>query len=211
MDGVSKGLLLSARHCHFETGERRPNDTFLTDEEYGRALDTLVKGCADVLITYGNKILLGRRNVEPAKDAPWFIGGRIKVGDTVSMAARKNMLRETKLDIDEDRFEFVCTSTQVWGRRKQAPCENGTADVIVVSTVEINDEEKGRIEMLNTEYDGYFWKTAEEILAGGEYHMALKVGVRAMNFNAKQNLLVEAIHSNGSDEEIASLARNLYA
>lgn len=31
-------------------GSYRRNKTFLGDEEYGRALDALVKGCADVLM-----------------------------------------------------------------------------------------------------------------------------------------------------------------
>jgi hypothetical protein len=36
---------------HFETGIYSGNSTFLADEEYGRALDTFVKGCVDVLLT----------------------------------------------------------------------------------------------------------------------------------------------------------------
>ena len=36
---------------HFVTGEYTRNKTFLNDEEYGRALDCFVKGCADLLLT----------------------------------------------------------------------------------------------------------------------------------------------------------------
>ena len=36
---------------HFVTGEYTRNKTFLGDDEYGRALDCFVKGCADRLTT----------------------------------------------------------------------------------------------------------------------------------------------------------------
>ena len=59
--------------------------------------------------------------MEPAANGPWFIGGRIKVGDSVFEAVRINVKRECKIDIEETRFEVVHTSTHVWAKRKQAP------------------------------------------------------------------------------------------
>ena len=38
---------------HFVTGDFQPQKVFLPDKEYGLALDALVKGCADVLLTRG--------------------------------------------------------------------------------------------------------------------------------------------------------------
>ena len=38
---------------HFVTGDFTPQKVFLPDKEYGLALDALVKGCADVLLTRG--------------------------------------------------------------------------------------------------------------------------------------------------------------
>jgi hypothetical protein len=59
----------------------------MPDEEYGRALDCIVKACCDVIVTVVDeqhvvgspmqeKIFLGRRQVEPQPDW-WFIGGRM--------------------------------------------------------------------------------------------------------------------------------------
>ena len=59
----------------------------IPDDEYGRALDCLVKACCDVIVTVADepfeaqsplqeKIFLGRRQVEPQPDW-WFIGGRM--------------------------------------------------------------------------------------------------------------------------------------
>ena len=75
---------------HFVTGDFTPQKVFLPDREYGLALDALVKGCADVLLTRGEgaslRILLGKRKVEPQPDW-WFLGGRMKAGDTIEEAA----------------------------------------------------------------------------------------------------------------------------
>jgi hypothetical protein len=58
----------------------------IPDEEYGRALDCIVKACCDVIVTVADDderaqsepmqehIFLGRRQVEPQPDW-WFIGG----------------------------------------------------------------------------------------------------------------------------------------
>ena len=55
--------------------------------------------------------------MEPAANKPWFIGGRIgKVSDSVFEAARINVKRECKIDIEETRVEVVHTSTHVWAK-----------------------------------------------------------------------------------------------
>ena len=58
---------------HFVTGDFKPQNLFLGDEEYGRALDCLVKGCADFFILDQDesedcRVLLGKRIVEPQPD-----------------------------------------------------------------------------------------------------------------------------------------------
>ena len=68
------GVLALEGCMHFSTGDRTgdgagalwaPNGTFLEDGEYSRALDSIVKGCADILLrdaTTG-RVLLGKRKV----------------------------------------------------------------------------------------------------------------------------------------------------
>ena len=138
---------------HYVTGTYTRNSTFLNDEEYSRALDCFVKGCADIFLTdsKGNA-MLGKRKVEPQPDW-WFLGGRMKAGDTIEEAAARNCKRETKLDIDPSRWSFVCAQTMLWQFRKQEPCGNGTADINVIMTAEITDEEKASMVMCNEEYE----------------------------------------------------------
>ena len=74
----------------------------------GRALDTLVKACSDVLVTTNNgtKVFLGKRKVEPQPDW-WYIGGRVRPGDTPESGAARNVKRELGLNLPPSRCERI--------------------------------------------------------------------------------------------------------
>lgn len=67
-----RGKMFNATHPHFVTGNFTPQNVFLGDQEYGLALDCLVKACTDLLILDSDdsdcKVLLGKRIVEPQPD-----------------------------------------------------------------------------------------------------------------------------------------------
>jgi 8-oxo-dGTP pyrophosphatase MutT (NUDIX family) len=88
---------------HFVTGPFSPQNIFLSDEEYGRALDAIVKGCSDafILSAKGTHVLLGKRKIHPQADW-WFIGGRIRPGETPQAAIKRNMKRELGLEVRLD-------------------------------------------------------------------------------------------------------------
>ncbi len=129
---------------HFVTGDFQPQKVFLPDKEYGLALDALVKGCADVLLTRGEgaslRILLGKRKVEPQPDW-WFVGGRTRPGDTPAEGAARNVKRELGLAIETRRFVHVNTYSFVWNYRQQAPTTNGTADASTVFELPLTQAE----------------------------------------------------------------------
>ena len=129
---------------HFVTGDFQPQKVFLPDREYGLALDALVKGCADVLLTRGEgaslRILLGKRKVEPQPDW-WFVGGRTRPGDTPAEGAARNVKRELGLAIETRRFVHVNTYSFVWNYRQQAPSSNGTADASTVFELPLTQAE----------------------------------------------------------------------
>ena len=55
----------------FVTGDFTPHHKFLPDDEYGRALDCLVKGCSDLLLTDARGlVLLGERRVQARRAPP---------------------------------------------------------------------------------------------------------------------------------------------
>ncbi|KAH8058079.1 hypothetical protein JL720_14121 [Aureococcus anophagefferens] len=153
---------------HFITGDFEKRTVFLPDKEYGLALDALVKGCADVLITSGAgpslRILLGKRRVEPQPDW-WFVGGRTRPGDTPAEGAARNR---------RGTYSFV------WRLRAQAPATNGTADVSTVFELHLADDEAADLSPARfdaEEYADAAWTRPDAVLAG-DYHPALQQAVR---------------------------------
>ncbi|KAH8068168.1 hypothetical protein JL720_12259 [Aureococcus anophagefferens] len=163
---------------HFITGDFEKRTVFLPDKEYGLALDALVKGCADVLITSGAgpslRILLGKRRVEPQPDW-WFVGGRTRPGDTPAEGAARNVKRE------------LGSTRPLRGRRdlqlRLAPPRAGARD----------ERHRGRLHGLRApprrrrgggpvagadaeEYADAAW--APDAVLAGDYHPALQQAVR---------------------------------
>lgn len=174
--------------AHFETGAYRPNKTFLEDAEYARALDCFVKGCADVLIQDEStgQVLIGRRAYHPQPDW-WYIGGRMQAGFTPEQQARRNVRRETGLDLPPDRFSPLCVMSMLWQWRRQAPADNGTADVAVVCLCRVKAEERARVKLDAQEYRGSMWLAPAELAGGEGYHPCLR--------RAAQHILVRQRHA----------------
>uniref|UniRef100_A0A6U2GQK2 Nudix hydrolase domain-containing protein n=1 Tax=Pseudictyota dubia TaxID=2749911 RepID=A0A6U2GQK2_9STRA len=195
----------------FVTGPFTPRRVFLPDREYGLALDALVKGCSDVLLVSasGERVLLGRRRVEPQPDW-WFVGGRSRPGDTTSAAAARNVKRELGLDFPEDRFEVVANYSMVWSYREQAPTDNGTADLSTVHALHLTDEEeKAGVPALDPkEYHESRWWGVEEIIGGGDrFHPCLVNAVKALKAKSAYRKL-ERLASDVGDSDAEDIAKH---
>jgi ADP-ribose pyrophosphatase YjhB (NUDIX family) len=202
------------RHHHYETGTYVRTKTFLPDEEYGRALDTLVKGCVDVLLRNARgQVLLGLRAHEPAKGDWWYIGGRMRCGETIRETARRHVTRDIGIDVDEGRFSFVTSSTMNWEFRVQPPASNGTCDVNVVMTATLTEDEVKRMKKCDLEYvEQRFWEL-EEVLegAGKGFPMPIVNSTRRLLFCEAEDELFAAVRQGKSDAEVAALARAAFA
>ena len=86
--------------------------------------------------------------------------------------------------------------------------ESGTCDINVVLTVELSDDEAGRVVLDENEYSGSKWIGFDELFSG-DYHPALKVSARALLARSKLRELQGAIEKGSGDAEIAKLAREL--
>ena len=69
-------------------------------ELYSKIHELLPIACVDLLIVDDGKILLVKRNREPAKDQYWFPGGRMLRNETFAGAAKRLALGETGLHIN---------------------------------------------------------------------------------------------------------------
>lgn len=136
---------------HYVTGAfpSRP-PVRLNDEEYGRALDALVKACVDVVIVHREtkKVLLGNRRVHP-QPGLWFIGGRMVPGESPEATAARHVFHDTRLSIPASDFTFVTVASYLWAMRHQPPAENGTADIALTYFCFIDAEQAAKIECGN--------------------------------------------------------------
>ena len=182
--------------------------SFLPDDQYGIALDNLVKGCTDILLLNppGTHIFTGRRCVQPQPDW-WFMGGRIFPGETPIQSCQRLLRRELGLDIASERFVTVCAQAFAFGMREQEPKDHGTTDTQFCYMVRlVSEEEVQKVVLDENEYSESEWKLPSEIIEGN-YHPALKYAVGNM---LAGNVLVEMekrVEEGGGDEEVAALAR----
>ena len=99
----------------------KTNRRFLTDEEYGVALDNLVITCVDIVLTRVGEILVGLRTNEPWKDGWMLIGGRMDAGESFGDTAKRHVKKNTGLILDSDRFKYIRTDSYLWSSRQQSP------------------------------------------------------------------------------------------
>merc|ERR1711865_455365 len=187
----------------FITGDFTPQKIFLPDREYGLALDALVKACSDILVLSadGERVLLGKRKVEPQPDW-WFIGGRAKPGDTTRAAASRNVKRELGLDLAATRYSVIATYSYVWQFRQQAPAGNGTADIGTVHRLQLTSEEEQAVVLDEKEYSDSAFVAFADVLAN-DYHPCLKQAVRDLLKQRALDALCGAVEAASGDSDVA--------
>lgn len=203
---------------HFETGTHPKKPKFLNDAEYASALDTLCKGCTDLLLTDdAGRVLLGKRIVQPQPDWWYGCGGRMKPGETPYESACRLLRRELNLDLTPGeakhvaaggRFQGVNCYSYAWQFRQQEPKEGGTADLSIVMTLRITEEEKKRLKFDNKEYERHEWLDPSEVIADCAKHVALRTSVNDLISLTKWNELVRGVGEDDSrDAEIGRAFR----
>jgi len=206
--------MFKQEHPHFVTGNFKPQGIYLGDDEYGRALDCLVKACTDLLLLDSDephcKLLLGKRIVEPQPDW-WYVGGRMKPGERPEQSIARLVKRELHLDIDTARFRPLGCHSYSWARRQQPPMDNGTCDISVVLTLVLLPGEADRIHMDKKEYAEFRWFSLSEIIAGEGFHPALKESARDILARHTWQKLVREVQSGDSSGSIAETAKQLVA
>jgi len=126
----------------------------LEEEEYARAIQSLVIVCTDIGIIdpESKTIYLARRALRAARGWWWFIGGRSRIGETEYQSAQRCFKRETGLLIAEERFNFVCMNRYFFKDRQQEPREVGCDSLSYALSLHLTDEERTRIVLDPHEY-----------------------------------------------------------
>jgi ADP-ribose pyrophosphatase YjhB (NUDIX family) len=195
------------------TGKFTSHRKFLADREYGEALDSIVKGCTDLLVTSadGNAVMLGRRNVHPQPDW-WFVGGRMMPGDTPASSCHRILKRELGLEVPSERIRFVCAASLAWDMRVQAPADHGTCDVQLVLSTQLTADEAKRVRLDAQEYASSAWLPIASVADDAQYHPALRHACQELLIRRVEDRLAQAAcapPSADADAKLAAIAREL--
>ncbi|MFH0932654.1 MAG: NUDIX hydrolase [bacterium] len=91
----------------------------------------------------GLKILLGRRSQEPK--VWWTIGRTIRPGEAPSDTVHRTLKEEFELEWSrekiEERMQFICINSNVFSVRDQPPEENGRHCLVVVFSLETEEQD----------------------------------------------------------------------
>ena len=100
--------------------------------------------------------MIAKRIWEPYPDW-WVLGGRMRKGERIEQALRRNVRRELHLDISEDRLlNIIGYYNTIWDTRAQEPTMNGAHVFSITTVVQLTNEEKARVQ-LNEEYADAQW------------------------------------------------------
>ena len=99
------------------------------------------------------KILLGKRNNEPAKGKWWFFGGRLHKGETLEEGVKRKALEEIGASVKI--IKQLTTKDTIF---KEGPFGWSTHTVSVTYLVELIDEEIN----LDNQHNNYRWFDKED-------------------------------------------------
>ena len=170
------------RTPHFITGHYTSPHTLLPDPAYALCLDSLTKGCVDLLLTHRSTFLLAQRTQYPQRSWWYAAGGRTRPGESLQSAASRLLTRELGLPLPPHsltpRLATLGHYSYAWEMRAQPPLHHGTADIAVLTSLELTDAERAAVDRGQGEEGGERrWLTAAQVV-GGDFHPAVKRGVR---------------------------------
>ena len=155
-----------------------PQPTHVSDEVYTQILDAIVVACVDIVLVCEGKVLLGKRAWHPQADW-WIIGGRMRPGEELEVAAARHTKRDLGLELTLNRLRYLTTFSAAWRTRRHEPADYGTHTVSIVMTIELTSDEAESIK-LNEEYTEQQWLTSAEILANADFHPAIHQCAQAL-------------------------------
>lgn len=105
---------------------RLPN-RFVTDDAYAQAVQAMTIVCCDTVIidTGAGVFYLTTRRHLPMRGR-WIVGGRKRAGEPPRLGAQRTFQRETGLNLDPGRFEYLRVQTYHWSEREQPPQSCGS-------------------------------------------------------------------------------------
>ena len=123
---------------------------YIPQKDYDFILERVPILCVDLFIRFDGKILLVKRNNQPAKDQFWFPGGRVRKNEKISDAAVRIALAETNLSCAFEKR--VCVEEAIFEKMDTMPCDVHTVTVCCELDTKAVDSLK-----LDRFHTGFIW------------------------------------------------------
>jgi len=129
---------------------------YIPEEEYKIILKKMPILCVDLLIVFGKKFLLLKRNNEPAKGEYWFPGGRLYKMETIKDASIRKAKEEVNLSCN---FKHIVSIEETIFEKTGAMFTDiHTVNIVCSLTTKSIAELK-----VDNLHDGYKWFSYSEI------------------------------------------------
>jgi len=107
-----------------------PAPLFLSDEEYGHALEAFPRACADIVaVDIGARGFYLAKRRHPSAQGVWWFGGGQRMGETPREAAVRSLKRETGVVLKPEEFQFLAINLMFFKFRNPTPQERGEHDI----------------------------------------------------------------------------------
>ncbi len=144
---------------------------FIEQAEYLRILEVLPISCVDLLIVHSGKVLLLKRDNDPARGQYWFPGGRVRKLETIEAAAIRIAKSETDLAC---RYESVlCVTETVF--QKANSMRTAVHTVNICCKIIPDRIDRLRVDALHSEY---LWVSSQS----DSYHSAVNHPLSLLGF-----------------------------
>ncbi|HEY4512247.1 MAG TPA: NUDIX domain-containing protein [Candidatus Paceibacterota bacterium] len=132
----------------------------LDDAAYSLAQSAFPVLSIDILLynKQQKRVYLATRKIRPMEGEWWFVGGRIRFGQTEEVGLQSVFKRETGHNLDTSRLEFFGFLRSFMKNREQEPYDVGSDSLAMNFALEVTPEE---IETIGTRLDEKEYKAGQ--------------------------------------------------
>lgn len=144
----------------------------LSNDEFKSIIKLTPLVAFDMIIEYDNKILLGKRINEPAKEFYFIPGGRILKNESLALACKRLTQVELGFEINFNKFIFHMNTEHIY-ENNFFNNEFKTHYVCLCYKYQLNKEEYQKIN-INSQHEETKWMSVNELLSDQTVHINTK-------------------------------------
>lgn len=144
----------------------------LSNDDFGFIIKNTPLVSFDMIISFKNKYLLGKRINEPAKNYFFVPGGRIFKDETIENACIRLSKKELNIELSLDKFKFHMNTNHIYPNNF-FDNKFSTHYVVLSYLYNLTDDEYGKINM-DDQHSEICWMTKDELFNRDDVHNLTK-------------------------------------